>query len=146
MSLVYLLNILNQNSIDELKIINPDPWHKKRHFKRRLVNLENIIKIIGIVKNKYASYITTDSESYFNYINEIFSSNSKIIHENKNKILSKNDRLYGVSRYKRKAIVATAPSSCFFCTCRGCQPRYPKKQSLVDWFWSSSATSIDVTL
>ena len=104
MNFVYLLNILNQNSIDELKIINPDPWDKKRHFKRRLINLENIIKIIGIVKNKYASYITTDSESYFNYINEIFSSNSKIIHENKNKILSKNDRLYGVSRYQRKAI------------------------------------------
>ena len=104
MNFVHLLNTLNHNSIDELKIINPDPWHKKRHFKRRLVNLENIIKIIGIVKNKYASYITTDSESYFNYINEIFSSNSKIIHENKNKILSKNDRLYGVSRYQRKAI------------------------------------------
>ena len=31
MNFVYLLNILNQNSIDELKIINPDPWHKKRH-------------------------------------------------------------------------------------------------------------------
>ena len=39
-------------TLKELKIINPDPWHKKRHFKRRLVNLENIIKIIGIVKNK----------------------------------------------------------------------------------------------
>ena len=43
MNFVYLLNILNQNSIDELKIINPDPWHKKRHFKRRLINLENIL-------------------------------------------------------------------------------------------------------
>ncbi len=104
MNFVYLLNILNQNSIDELKIINPDPWRKKRHFKRRLVNLENIIKISGVVKNKYSSYITTDSESYFNYINEIFSSNSNLIHENKNKILSKNDKLYGVSRYQRKAI------------------------------------------
>ncbi len=104
MNFIHLLNTLNQNSIDELKIINPDPWHKKRHFKRRLVNLENIIKISRIVKNKYSSYITTDSENYFNHINEIFSSNSKIIHENKNKILSKNDTLYGVSRYQRKAI------------------------------------------
>ena len=104
MNFEYLLNILDQNSIDELQIINPDPWHKKRHFKRRLVNLENIIKISGIVKNKYSSYITTDSESYFNYINEIFISNSKIIHRNRSKILSKNDRLYGVSRYQRKAI------------------------------------------
>ena len=104
MNFVYLLNILNENSIDELKIINPDPWHKKRHFKRRLINLKNIIKISKIMKKKYASYITTDSESYFNNINEIFSSNSNIIHENKNKILSKNDTLYGVSRYQRKAI------------------------------------------
>ena len=104
MNFIYLLNTLDQNSIDELKIINPDPWHKKRHFKRRLVNLENIIKISRIVKNKYSSYITTDSESYFNHINEIFSSNSEIIHKNKKKILSKNDRLYGISRYQRKAI------------------------------------------
>ncbi len=104
MNFLHLLNTLDQNSIDELKIINPDPWHKKRHCKRRLLSLENIIKISGIVKNKYSSYITTDSEIYFNYINEIFSSNSNIIHKNKNKILSKNDRLYGVSRYQRKAI------------------------------------------
>ena len=104
MNFVYLLNILNQNSIDELKIINPDPWHKKRHFKRRLINLENIVKISEIVKKKYASYITTDSESYFNSINEIFSSNSKIIHKNKNKVLSMKDKLYGISRYQRKAI------------------------------------------
>tara|TARA_A100000164_G_scaffold50356_1_gene39016 strand:- start:9 stop:578 length:570 start_codon:yes stop_codon:yes gene_type:complete len=104
MNFIYLLKTLDQNSIDEIQIINPDPWHKKRHFKRRLVNLENIIKIIRVVKNKYSSYITTDSESYFDYINEIFISNSKIIHLNKNKILSKNDRLYGVSRYQRKAI------------------------------------------
>ena len=63
---------------------------------------ENILS--EIVKKRYSSYITTDSESYFNSINDIFSSNSNIIHGNKNKILSKRDKLYAVSRYQRKAI------------------------------------------
>ena len=35
---LYLLKSLKIKTIDEIYVINPDPWPKKRHNKRRLIN------------------------------------------------------------------------------------------------------------
>ena len=39
---LHLINSLKESSVDQIFIINPDPWEKKRHFKRRLLNKEFI--------------------------------------------------------------------------------------------------------
>jgi len=31
---------ISNNSLDEVQVFFPDPWHKKRHHKRRLINAE----------------------------------------------------------------------------------------------------------
>ena len=101
---LYLIKSIQNNSIDRIFVINPDPWNKKRHHKRRLFSKENLILLNNVTKFKKSIYITTDSINYINSIQEIFKSNKEIFGILDICKLSKNDYLYGVSRYQRKAI------------------------------------------
>ncbi len=100
----YFLKALPTNSVDNLLIINPDPWPKKRHHKRRLISFENIKVFRRIIKSKDSIYITTDSTIYTDYIESIFINNVKLLGDYKIITLSHYDHLYAVSRYQRKAI------------------------------------------
>lgn len=55
-----LVRSLSPESIDELYILNPDPWHKKRHFKRRIVNEDNLKEYARILKPGGKLVMTTD--------------------------------------------------------------------------------------
>ena len=69
-----------QNSISEIWILFPDPWPKKRHFKRRLINKEFLNKLINFLKKDATIHIASDSKSY---ISEIL----KCIYEIRNEFL-----------------------------------------------------------
>ena len=43
-------NSLADESVDGIYILNPDPWHKKRHHKRRMVRRENLETFARILK------------------------------------------------------------------------------------------------
>ena len=47
---LHLINSLEESSVDQIFIINPDPWEKKRHFKRRLLNKEFISLLYKKIK------------------------------------------------------------------------------------------------
>jgi tRNA (guanine-N7-)-methyltransferase len=53
---------LEPESIDEIYILNPDPWHKKRHHNRRIVNPENLDHFARILKPGGLLYLSTDVE------------------------------------------------------------------------------------
>ena len=60
----FLDNLLKKNYFDKVLIFFPDPWPKKKHFKRRLVN-SNFLEYLHQYLNKNAEiYICTDSKSY----------------------------------------------------------------------------------
>ncbi|MDH5723194.1 MAG: tRNA (guanosine(46)-N7)-methyltransferase TrmB [Alphaproteobacteria bacterium] len=50
------------DSIDGIYILNPDPWHKTRHHKRRLVRKENLDIFARILKKGGDLILTTDVE------------------------------------------------------------------------------------
>ena len=52
------------NSISEIWILFPDPWPKKRHFKRRLINVNFFNKIRVFLKKDAIIHIASDSKSY----------------------------------------------------------------------------------
>ena len=52
------------NSISEIWILFPDPWPKKRHFKRRLINVNFFKKIRDFLKKNATIHIASDSKSY----------------------------------------------------------------------------------
>jgi len=60
----YCLN----NSISEIWILFPDPWPKKRHFKRRLINVDFFNKIRVFLKKNAIIHIASDSKSYISDI------------------------------------------------------------------------------
>ena len=56
------------NSISEIWILFPDPWPKKRHFKRRLINVNFFYKIRDFLKKDATIHIASDSKSYISDI------------------------------------------------------------------------------
>ena len=58
------------NSIFELWILFPDPWPKKRHFKRRLIDKLFFAKIQKYLKKGSTINIASDSKSYISQILE----------------------------------------------------------------------------
>ena len=56
------------NSISEIWILFPDPWPKKRHFKRRLINVNFFNKIRDFLKKDATIHIASDSKSYISDI------------------------------------------------------------------------------
>ena len=67
-------NMLPKNSISGVHIFFPDPWPKKKHHKRRLIQVEFIKKILEVVKPGGYIYVVTDWEEYAEHIMEVFSS------------------------------------------------------------------------
>jgi len=58
-------------SFDCLQLFFPDPWHKKRHNKRRIVNEEFIQKIRSKLKPGGIIHMATDWEPYAEHMMEV---------------------------------------------------------------------------
>lgn len=59
-----LENCINPNSIDAFNIFFPDPWPKKRHHKRRLLNENFLNTIVPFLKGGGFLHFATDIEDY----------------------------------------------------------------------------------
>ncbi len=55
-----LARSLAPESMDGIYVLNPDPWHKKRHHKRRLVRRENLDVFANILKPGGHLILSTD--------------------------------------------------------------------------------------
>ncbi len=55
-----LARSLKAESIDEIYVLNPDPWHKTRHHKRRLINQTTLDTFSKILKPNGKLIMTTD--------------------------------------------------------------------------------------
>lgn len=57
-------NMLTDNSLHGIHIFFPDPWHKKRHNKRRLIQIPFITKLLPKLQNGGYIHLATDWEEY----------------------------------------------------------------------------------
>ncbi len=57
-------NMLADASLDGIHIFFPDPWHKKRHHKRRLIQTPFVAKLLPKLKNGGYIHLATDWEEY----------------------------------------------------------------------------------
>ena len=83
--------LLDKNSIeifDAIAIICPDPWPKKRHHKRRLINNDLLRMLNNSMKTNAYLYISTDWENYAESIAEILN-NSEFFKSSTKKFLEK---------------------------------------------------------
>lgn len=65
-----LLKSLPDQSISRIYVLFPDPWHKKRHHKRRIVNDETVSDFSRILKNNGELYMATDIIKYATWMQE----------------------------------------------------------------------------
>lgn len=66
-----ILPYITNESIYEILILFPDPWHKKRHHKRRMINEQFVYELYRISQKNII--IATDNEDYFNQIRKYMS-------------------------------------------------------------------------
>lgn len=59
-------------SLDKIQIFFPDPWHKKKHHKRRLINDEFAGLLASRLKTEGVLHIATDWHNYAESITETF--------------------------------------------------------------------------
>ncbi len=65
-------NMIPKNSVSGVHIFFPDPWPKKKHHKRRLIQVEFIKKVLEVVKPGGYIYAVTDWEEYAEHILDVF--------------------------------------------------------------------------
>ncbi|MEY3795558.1 MAG: hypothetical protein RLZZ120_669 [Actinomycetota bacterium] len=67
-----ITTMIPDRSVDGVHLFFPDPWPKKRHHKRRIVNAEFLALIHPKIKDGGFFHIATDWVPYAEYIEEVF--------------------------------------------------------------------------
>lgn len=62
-----ILKFVPEHSLAAVQILYPDPWPKKRHFKRRLIQPEFIAKIAGKIRPGGQLFFASDIISYIDH-------------------------------------------------------------------------------
>ncbi|MER7013053.1 tRNA (guanosine(46)-N7)-methyltransferase TrmB [Saccharopolyspora sp. NPDC000359] len=77
-AIVLLRDHLQPDSLDEVRIYFPDPWPKKRHHKRRLVQAGSVALIASRLKPGAVLHLATDWENYAEQMMEVCSGESQL--------------------------------------------------------------------
>jgi tRNA (guanine-N7-)-methyltransferase len=62
-----LLDWLPDNSLDRIDLLYPDPWPKKRHWKRRFVGQANLDRFVRVLKPGGLFRFASDIDTYINW-------------------------------------------------------------------------------
>jgi tRNA (guanine-N7-)-methyltransferase len=68
-----LADCIADNSIQTLQLFFPDPWHKKRHHKRRIVQPDFVQKLRAKLAIGGVFHMATDWENYAEHMLEVMS-------------------------------------------------------------------------
>ena len=98
------LKLAKTNCLNEILIMFPDPWPKRRHWKRRIINKDSVNEISRILKSNGRALFFTDNRglAYWGLrqfiLNEDFNWEIDMPSNCRNKIST-----YPISRYELKA-------------------------------------------
>lgn len=74
---------LVDNSLAGVQIFFPDPWHKKRHHKRRLIQSEFINLLVTKIKSGGFIHCATDWQEYAEHILDVLSNEPALSNQQK---------------------------------------------------------------
>lgn len=103
-----LLDCLPDHSIDHIAIPFPDPWPKKRHHKKRIIQASLLPILARVLKPSGQIIIATDHAEYQSYIREILKEQKLFQCEE-----TTAPEEWVVTRYQQKAIEAGRESLFF---------------------------------
>ncbi len=74
--------VLNQQipdgSLDRIQIFFPDPWHKKRHYKRRLIQPNFVENLVKKLKVGGQIHVATDWQHYAEHVLAVLTTNADL--------------------------------------------------------------------
>lgn len=73
-----LQHMLPDASLDGVHIFFPDPWHKKRHHKRRLIQAEFVKLLCTKLKTGGYLHVATDWQEYAEWVLEVLSAEPQL--------------------------------------------------------------------
>ena len=73
-----LQHMLPDASLDGVHIFFPDPWHKKRHHKRRLIQAEFVKLLCTKIKTGGYLHVATDWQAYAEWVLEVLSAEPQL--------------------------------------------------------------------
>jgi tRNA (guanine-N7-)-methyltransferase len=73
-----LQNMLAEESLDGVHIFFPDPWHKKRHHKRRLIQAEFVKLLCSKLKTGAYIHVATDWQEYAEWVLEVLNAEPQL--------------------------------------------------------------------
>jgi tRNA (guanine-N7-)-methyltransferase len=68
-----LEDVIPGNSVDLMQIFFPDPWHKKRHHKRRLIQPDFVNLVVSRLSSGGHLHLATDWEPYAEHMMDVLS-------------------------------------------------------------------------
>lgn len=66
-----LQNRIPKHSLDRIQLFFPDPWHKKKHNKRRIVQETFLQQVHPLLKSEGIFHLATDWEPYAEHMSDI---------------------------------------------------------------------------
>ena len=66
-----LLENLKLNSLEGVYVLFPDPWHKRRHNKRRLLNKAMLDRLVSLMKKEAVLIFASDNLDYFQQVQDM---------------------------------------------------------------------------
>lgn len=97
---------LATNSIDSIYIFFPDPWPKKKHHKRRLINTPLLTLVQSILKKQGKIFIATDWENYAQYIIQLLANTPNIINLASDKQYSPRPKWRPITKFEKRGLHA----------------------------------------
>ena len=88
------INKFKKLRFDIIYVLFPDPWPKKRHKKRRIVNEEFLKKIFVILKKKGKVFFSTDNLDYYTNVKTLLKKFPNIKLKKVNKIVTIKTKFY----------------------------------------------------
>lgn len=73
-----MTNIISHDSLAGVYLFFPDPWHKKRHHKRRIVQPAFVDMIVQRIKPGGLFHMATDWENYAEHMLEVAEGNDRL--------------------------------------------------------------------
>jgi tRNA (guanine-N7-)-methyltransferase len=71
-------HMLAPSSLDAINLFFPDPWPKKRHHKRRLIQPEFVAELARVLKNGGLVHLATDWADYATHARAVFAGNTRL--------------------------------------------------------------------
>ncbi len=95
---------INDDSLSAIHVYFPDPWHKKRHHKRRIMNQEFLDLIQTKLKHNGRLHYASDWKPYATEVQELLAENSWLTNQEAENGFADRPRWRPVTKFERRGI------------------------------------------